>query len=151
MEPLANTKLVTNSPGATATITGPIEQNPYSSPLTLVCVAGNRGAGTGTWTPKLQLVLPDPLLINAKTGTDPAAAYNVAGGAAPTFVDLWIAAAAISGNGTTVYQLNPSGTPTPTQLTEGKLLCLPPYYRWVFTYGGAGAFDLTAYESLHSD
>ena len=150
MEALANTKLVTASPGATATITGPIEYNPYSSPLTLACVAANRGAGTGTWTPKLQLVLPDPLLIVAKTGSDPAYAY-LSPAAVPTFVDLWIAAAAIAANGTTVYQLNSSGVPATTQLTEGKLFCLPPYYRWVFTYGGAGAFDLTAYESLHSD
>ena len=149
MEALANTKLVTNSPGATATITGPIKYNPYSSPLTLVCVAASR-ASTGTWTPKLQLVLPDPLLINALTGSDPAYAY-LSPAAVPTFVDLWIAAAAIAANGTTVYQLNSSGVPATTQLTEGKLLCLPPYYRWVFTYGGAGAFDLTAYESLHSD
>jgi len=154
MDRLTNTKLIANLLAQTATVTGPIEYNPAGASFTLTLVAANRGAGTGTWTPKLQLVLPDPTLVGALTGSDPQSAYMTPSGAAQpgvSYVDVWIAAAAVAANGTTVYQFNDNAQPATTQLTEGKCLLVPPFYRWVFTYGGAGGFDLQAWETVHAD
>lgn len=149
MDRLTNTKLIENLLAQAATVVGPIEYNPAGALVTLTLVAANR-ASTATWTPSLQLVLPDPTLMAQAQGTDPLFPYQ-SPGANPSFVTVWTAAAAVAANGTTVYQFNDNAQPGTTQLTEGKCLLVPPVYRWVFTYGGAGAFDLQAWETLHAD
>ena len=96
--------------------------NSYATGLNLVVVLANK-AGTVTFTPKLQ--------GKTKSGT---------------YYDLWVAAAALSANGTYIYQLCPVAVSTSASVTESKIVLLPAVFRVVLTYSGAGAgnaFDTT--------
>ncbi len=120
--------------------------NPTSMPITLLVTAANRSLA-GTWTPSLQMVVPDLALL-ASNPQDPLAVYQ---GPGARFINLWTAAAAIAAAGDFIYQLNEDAQATVTQVTESKVVLLPPAYRLQFVYGGTGTFDLTALVLHHSD
>lgn len=141
---MTNATVVANAPGATATVNGPDLFIPNTKGLTLVVVTANR-ASTGTFTPVLQMKLPAIATLQQAAYADPRKAYADSS----TYVTLWTAAAAIAANGTVVYQLAQNGVSAASGITESKQLMLPAALRFSFTYGGAGAFDLTAYAFTH--
>jgi len=105
-----------------ATRTSPDIPNPYGHGLTLVVTLANK-AGTVTFTPVVQ-------------GKTPGGVYYA----------LWTAAAALSANGTYIYQLTPIAVSNSSGITESKIALLPVVFRIVMTYSGAGAgnaFDTT--------
>jgi hypothetical protein len=89
--------------------------NPYAHGLNIVVYLANK-AGTVTFTPTVQgLTL---------TGT---------------YYNLWVAAAALSANGTYIYQLTPIAVSNSSGITESKIALIPAVFRIVLTYSGAGA------------
>ena len=132
--------------GANATQNSADFWNPTAMPISVICTTANRSLA-GTWTPSLQLKLPDPTLL-ATNPQDPLAAYQ---GAGARYINLWTAAAAIAAAGDFMYQLCEDAAATVTQVTESKVVLLPPVYRLQFVYGGTGTFDLTAYVLHHAD
>ena len=101
--------------GAIASVTSNPFKNRYARRLQLTVKLANK-AGTVTYTPIVQFK-----------------------GADDTWRTLWTAAAALSANGTAIYQLNDIAVSTASGITESKIAALPLDLRVGLTYSGAGA------------
>lgn len=113
--------------GSIATRTSAAFKNRGAKSLILTVVVANK-AGTVTFTPIVQMELPNG-----------------------AWVTIWTAAAALSANGTAVYELNRDTVATASGITESKVVALPLNLRVGLTYSGAGAgnsFDTTVYGEL---
>lgn len=116
-----------------ATITGSDIPHYQDGPVRLIVTLTDK-QGTVTFTPKIQI----------KT-------------AAGVYVDYWTAAAALSANGTYVYEVGPAATSAANKVagvTESVMGWIGKAYRVVMTYSGAGAgnsFDvLVEYDHNHA-
>ncbi len=95
-----------------ATLTSAPFKNRFARGLQIAVKLANK-VGLATVTPSLQFKMKDG-----------------------TWVTLWTAAAALSANGTAVYQITPVAVSTASGITESKIAMLPLDLRVVLTFGG---------------